>query len=155
MKQLSCATSATDAETRQYYTSAKRIVRIRNFLRQIGVLIPKSSPILPSFQLNYQLPTPVFEDNKGTRDMLAAGKVTSNLKHIDVPLTYLHSLHESATITTKTAQSSTMMANFMTKQETGPQHIKSTKWVTGRQFYPPHSSEHFRLLTDITPLSLL
>lgn len=154
-KQMSCATSATDAETRQYYTAAKRIIRLRNFLRQIGVLLPSSSPITPSFKLNYELPTPVFEDNKGTRDMLAAGRVTSNLKHIDVPLTYLHTLHESSIIKTAEASSKTMLANFMTKQETGPTHLRSTKWATGREYYPPCNSDHYAELTKTAPLSLL
>jgi len=155
MKQLSCATSATDAETRQYYDAAKRTLRIRNFLRQIGLSIPKASPILPSFQLNYLMPSPIFEDNKGTRDMLAAGKVTTNLKHVDIPLTYLHSLHESATIKTSPASSSTMLANFLTKQETGPQHLKSLKWISGRAWYPPRSSDHFIELTKPALMTLL
>ena len=155
MKQTSCATSATDAETRQYYDAAKRTLRIRSFLRQIGMSIPKASPVLPSFKLSYMMPTPVFEDNKGTRDMLAAGKVTPNLKHVDIPLTYLHSLHESATITTAAASSSTMLANFLTKQETGPQHLKSLKWITGREFYPPRSSDHFVELSKPALMTLL
>ena len=154
-KQSSCATSATDAETRQYYTSAKRTMRIRQFLRQIGLALPSASPILPSFRLNYELPSPIFEDNKGTRDMLAAGRVTSNLKHIDIPLTYLHGLHESGTITTSRANSHTMVANFITKQETGPQHLKSTKWITGRENYPPRNSNHFKEMTKNAHLSLL
>jgi len=154
MKQTSCATSATDAETRQYYDAAKRTLRIRNFLRQIGLTLPQASPVLPSFQLNYTLPTPIFEDNKGTRDMLAAGKVTSNLKHVDIPLTYLHSLHESSTITTLRAGSTTMVANFLTKQETGPQHLKSIRWISGRQYYPSRNSEHFKLLTKNHQLTL-
>jgi len=146
MKQSSCATSATDAETRQYYDAAKQTLRIRNFLRQIGLTMPKASPVLPSFALNYELPSPIFEDNKGTRDMLAAGNVTSNLKHVDIPLMYLHSLHESSTITTSRVGTSTMVANFLTKQETDPQHMKSTKWITGRQYYPPRNSDHYKLL---------
>ena len=155
MKQTSCATSATDAETRQYYDAAKRILRLRQFLRQIGLSIPDASPILPSFQLNYDQPSPIFEDNKGTRDMLAGGKVTSNLKHVDIPLTYLHALHESATIKTLEASSGTMLANFLTKQETGPQHLKSLKWISGRKFYPPRTSDHFKTLTSISSLTLL
>ena len=82
MKQTSCATSATDGETRQYYEAAKRAVRMRNLFSQIGLTIPTASPIFPSFSLNYKLPTCIFEDNKRTRDMLAAGKVTSNLKQL-------------------------------------------------------------------------
>jgi len=102
--------------------------------------------------LNYELPTPVFEDNKGTREMLAAGRVTSNLKHIDVPLAYLNTLHESSTIKTATAISKTMLANFMTKQETGPSHLRSTKWATGREYYPPpRNSAHFAELTKTAP----
>ena len=116
-------------------------------MRQIGVLLPKESPIAPSFRLNYDLPTPIFEDNKGTRDMIEAGRVTSNLKHLDLPVTYLHILHESATIKTAEATSKTMVANFLTKQETGPIHLRSTKWVTGRQNYPPINSPHYAELT--------
>ena len=155
MKQLTCATSATDAETRQYYEATKRIVRIRSFLRQIGVTIPNSSPVFSSFKLNYELPTSIFEDNKGTRDMLAAGKVTSNLKHVDIPLTYLHTLHESGVIEAKPASSKTMFANFLTKQESGPTHIRSTKWITGRKYYPPVNSQHYKELTKQHSLSLL
>jgi len=147
-------TSATNAETRQYYTAAKRIIHLRNFLRQIGVVLSDFSPINASFKLNYELPTPVFEDNKGTREMLAAGRVTS-LKHIDVLLMYLNTLHESSTIKTATAISKTMLANFMTKQETGPSHLCSTKWATGREYYPPRNLAHFAELTKTAPLSLL
>ena len=154
MKQTSCATSATDGETRQYYEAAKRIVKARNLFRQIGLTIPVASPILPSFALNYKMPTSIFEDNKGTRDMLSAGRITSNLKHIDIPLTYLHSLHESGTICTKAAGSKTMLANFLTKQETGPIHLKSTQWITGRKNYPPVTSTHYQELTKPVPLSL-
>ena len=154
-KQTSCATSATDAETRQYYTASKRIIRLRNFLQQIGVVLAEPSPINASFKSSYELPTPVFEDNKGTRDMLAAGRVISNFKHIDIPLTYLHTLHESSTIKTATATSKTMLANFMTKQETGPSHLRSTKWATGREYYAPHKSAHYAELTKTAQLSLL
>lgn len=87
--------------------------------------------------------------------MLAAGKVTPNLKHVDIPLTYLHSLHESATITTAAASSSTMLANFLTKQETGPQHLKSLKWISGREFYPARSSDHFVELSKPALMTLL
>ena len=87
--------------------------------------------------------------------MLAAGKVTSNLKHIDIPLTYLHSLHESGSICTQKAGTKTMLENFLTKQETGPIHKKSTQWITGRTNYPPVPSDHYKELTRTCPLSML
>ena len=87
--------------------------------------------------------------------MIAAGKVTSNLKHVDIPLTYLHSLHESGAICTKEAGSKTMLANFLTKQETGPIHKKSTQWITGRKHYPPVTSAHYKELTRTCSLSMI
>ena len=64
-KQLTCATSATDAETRAYYIANKRMKQKRMFLQQIGMLLPSPSPILTTLSVNYKMPSPIYEDNKG------------------------------------------------------------------------------------------
>ena len=76
-KQTSCATSATDAETRAFYLEAKRIKKHRSRMQQIGLSIPNPTPIVLALENNYNSPTPIFEDNKGTRDMIDANKITS------------------------------------------------------------------------------
>lgn len=75
-KQISCSTSATEAETRAYYLESKRIRERRTLLQQIGIRLKDATPILTSFSDIFNSPTPIFEDNKGTRDMLAAQQTT-------------------------------------------------------------------------------
>ena len=152
-KQLSCATSATEAETRAYYLSAKRIRKLRNILQQIGIQLREATPILTNFETNYNRPTPIFEDNKGTRDMLAAQQVTSNLKHIDIPLRYVHEEHEYGGLVCLPCSSENMFADSLTKQETGPKHILARNWYVGHCFYPPVNSKHYKELTKSAPLS--
>ena len=152
-KQISYSTSATEAETRAYYLEAKRIRKLRNILQQIGIRLRNASPIIPSFELNLKSPTPIFEDNKGTRDMLNAEQLTSNLKHMDVPLGYVHEQHEQGVITCLPCRSENMFADTMTKQETGPKHILARDWYVGKKFYPPVNSDHYKLLTKRSPLN--
>ena len=107
---------------------------------------------MANFEINFNSPTPIFEDNKGTRDMLAAQQVTSNLKHMDVPLRYVHEQHENQAITCLPCPSQNMFADTMTKQETGTKHIQARNWYVGKQFYPPVNSKHYALLTKTAPL---
>ena len=152
-KQLSCSTSATEAETRAYYLETKRIRKLRTTMQQIGVRLRDASPILASFVTNFNSPTPIFEDNKGTRDMLDAQQTTSNLKHLDVPLTYVHEQHENSVILCLPCKSEHMFADTMTKQETGPKHLQARDWYVGKKFYPPVNSKHYQLLTKTCPLN--
>ena len=152
-KQVSCATSATDAETRAFYLEAKRIKKHRSLMQQIGLSIKNPTPVLSALENNYNSPTPIFEDNKGTRDMIEAGKVTSNMKHIELPLKYVHELNECGTLTCMPCASQNMFADTFTKQETGPKHCQARKWYMGQRFYPPVNSEHYKLLTETLPLA--
>ena len=152
-KQLSCATSATEAETRAYYLEVKRIRKYRNLMQQIGIRIKEATPILNKFVANFNSPTPIFEDNKGTRDMLNTNQLTSGLKHMDVPITYVHEQHEISAITCLPCKSEHMFADTMTKQETGPKHIQARDWYVDKKFYPPVNSSHYRYLTKTSPLN--
>ena len=98
-KQIACATSATEAETRAYYLECKRINKLHLLLQQIGIRLKDACPVLANFNANLKFPTPIFEDNKGTRDMIDARQVTTNLRHVDIPLHYVHELHENGVVT--------------------------------------------------------
>ena len=152
-KQISCATFATEAETRAYYFACKRVRRHRNLLQQLGIRLRGATPMMANFETNLNNPTPIFEDNKGTRDMLNAEQITTNLKHIDVPLRYVHEQHEYSAITCLPCGSKNMFADTMTKQETGTKHIHARDWYVGKQFYPPVNSEHYKILTKSAPLN--
>ena len=122
-------------------------------MQQIGLSIKNPTPALSALENNYNSPTPIFEDNKGTRDMIEAGKVTSNMKHIELPLKYVHELNECGTLTCMPCASQNMFADTFTKQETGPKHCQARKWYMGQRFYPPVNSEHYKLLTKTLPLA--
>ena len=152
-KQLTCATSATDAETRAYYLETKRMKQKRMFLQQLGMLLPSPSPVSSAFGQNINMPSPIFEDNKGCRDMLKAQRVTSNLKHMEIPFQYMHNLHFVGSLTCLPCGTKVMFANTLTKQETGPKHIQGRNWYMGKRFYPPVNSKHYALLTSFAKLN--
>ena len=152
-KQIICATSATDAETRAYYLESKRMKQKRMFLQQLGVLLQSPSPMLSAINQNLKMPSPIFEDNKGCRDMLQAQRVTSNLKHLGIPFQYMHGLHFYGTLTCLPCGSKLMFADTLTKQETGPKHAQGRNWYMGKRFYPPVNSKHYAHLTSIAKLN--
>ena len=152
-RQLSCATSTTDSKTRAFYVEGKRINSIRQFFMQLGKAINLPTPILSALETNTKFPTPIYEDNKGTRDMLQAQKVTTNLKHMDLPIGYLHNKIIMGSFYCKPCSGKVIFADFLTKQETGPIFKRQRDWYTGKQFYPPANSEHYKLLTSTAPLS--
>ena len=96
-KLVTCADSSTNAETQTYFNSGCCMEIKHCFLQQIGQLLLKPSHLFTSLRTCYDKPTQIFEDNKGTIDMCAAEWVTSNHKHIDALLQYLHELHEKGT----------------------------------------------------------
>ena len=152
-KQISCSTSATEAETRAYYLESKRIRERRTLLQQIGIRLKNATPIISNFADIFNSPTPIFEDNKGTRDMLDAQQTTSNLRHMDVPLKFVHEQHENSVIYCLPCKSEHMFADTMTKQETGPKHIQARNWYVGKKFYPPVNSNHYKELIKSVPLN--
>ena len=119
----------------------------------MGVHLREASPVLTNFEANYNSPTPIFEDNKGTRDMLEAQHVTSNFKHMDIPLRYVHEEHEYGDLVCLPCSSENMFVDTITKQETGPKHLLARKWYAGHRFHPPVNSQHYMELTKSTPLS--
>ena len=151
-KQITCATSATDAETRAYYLESKRMKQMRMFLQQIGLLFRTPSPISTALTAGLEMPTPIYEDNKGCRDMIEANRVTSNLRHVEISFTYMHELHSEGVVTCLHCGSKLMFADTMTKQETGPKHTQGRNWFMGKRFYPPPSSAHYKHLTTLVPL---
>ena len=103
----------------------------RMFLQQLGMLLYNPSPIHSAINQNLKMPSPIFEDNKGCRDMLQAQRVTSNLKHMEIPFQYMHGLHFCGTLTCLPCGTKLMFADTLTKQETGPKHAQGRNWYMG------------------------
>ena len=80
-------------------------------------------------------------------------RVTSNLKHVDLPLQYMHDIHEMAILQCVKCSTHVQWADMFTKQAPGIIHINPCGCYMGRRFYPPVGTEHYMLLTNSVPLS--
>jgi len=101
-KQLARATSTTDAEMRTLFTGLKKIVTFRNFLTHLGFLEPE--------------PTTISEDNQGTSDIVHAGRLTRRVKHIGIPLCYIHNQHKHGSFIVKLCHTTLMLADGLNKE---------------------------------------
>ena len=63
------------------------------FLQQIGQLLVDTSPMFTCFKTGHEQPTTIFEDNKGAHNMFKLGRVTNNLKHLDILLEFMHRIN--------------------------------------------------------------
>lgn len=138
-KDMCIATSTTDAETRAAFKAICRIIVLRNFFCSLG--FPISAP------------TPLFEDNKGTHDLIKAGRQTPRVKHIDIPLCYLHEKHKSGEFIVMECSTHLMLADGLKKALSGPVIKHHSDIYTSRRFLPPKDSEHFMILVNLCPLS--
>ena len=75
----------------------------------------KSSPFFCEKKQKLLAPTTIFEDNKGTRDYINAYKVTSNLRHIEIPLRHLQELHKVDILQFQHCSWQVMLADILTK----------------------------------------
>ena len=123
------------------------------FLQQIGLLIKNPTPLLSALQECYTEPTQVYEDNQGGAQMFQSGRVTSNLKHIDLPLQYMHDIHERGILKCIPCSTHVQWADTFTKQAPGPLHLSHRAWYTGKRYHPPVSTNHYKELTSRVPLS--
>ena len=138
-KDMCIASSSTDAETRGAFCGVRRIITARLFLTHLGFPNP--------------CPTPLFEDNKGTFDLIQAGRLTPRSKHINVPLCYGHQKYKSGEFIVSQCSTHLMLADGLNKALPAPTLKHHSNIYTGRRFLPPKDSSHYRELVKICPLS--
>ena len=99
-----------------------------------------------------QTPTTIFEDNQGTFDIVQAGRLTPRVKHLDIPLKYLHDQHKDGIFEVHKCSTHLMLANFLNKALPGPSIRIFTAINVGRRFYPPLASPHYNAMLAFAPL---
>jgi len=137
-KQMAIATSTTDSETRSLFTGLRKVLTFRNFLRHLG--FPE------------QAPTTIFEDNQGTSDIVNAGRLTPRVKHIDIPLCFIHDHHKQGSFEVKRCHTTLMLADGLNKALAGPVIKRHSDQYTGKRFYPKQNSPHHNALLKFAPL---
>ena len=85
--------------------------------------------------------------------MFKSGRVTSNLKHIDLPLQYMHDIHERGILQCVPCSTHVQWADTFTKQASGALHLSHRRWYTGKRFHPPVGSDHHNKMTSRVPRS--
>ena len=90
--------------------------------------------------------TPGYEDNQPTIDVIKAGKVTSRVKHIAVPVAYLNEKYDQYVAEPQYINTKIQPADMGTKPVSGPL-LHDHFWnIRGATFYPPITSKHYALL---------
>ena len=98
--------NSTDAEIRVLHKSTQRAKQLRLLFTSIGFTAPK--------------PVKVHEDNKAIVNTMKSNRITPYLRHVDLPLCYLHYEHRKGTFKPILILSKMQIANIGTKPESGP-----------------------------------
>ena len=97
--------------------------------------------------MNHQIsPTKVMEDNQATLKQVLNDRITHQVRHLDVLITWLHEHSLRGTFTPEYKNTHTMLADFNTKPCTGKAFQEKVQYMRGHTYLPPPNSEHFRLL---------
>lgn len=135
------ALHSTDSETRCVFSAVKRGLFIQNVAQFIGI------------PLDDLRPTQIFEDSQPCIDICEANQVTSRVKHIAVPIHFIHEFIHRNRFKMVKIGTHLNVADSGTKPNPSPTHFRHFDYACGVRFYPPHGSEHFKLLAldDFVP----
>ena len=100
------------------------------------------------YQLGYPQigPTTIHEDNQPLIDEVLNHKITSNVRHLDVPLTFLQEQFRRYIFKPIYTHTTLQEADFNTKPHGGQSLKTAVLKLIGFKYFPPANSEHFKLL---------
>jgi len=131
-KQPTTALHSSGAELTSLHCAGFKSSLIQNFLSAIGCPLP-SSPV-------------IFEDNKGTINLIRTQRLTDTVRHHDVKLAWLNENFLRGTFTVAYSKSALMLVDCCTKPVNGSQLFLQIAFAIGVRFYPPTSHQHYVLL---------
>ena len=83
---------------------------------------------------------------------MQAGRLTPRVKHIDIPLKYLHDQHKDGIFEVQKCSTHLMLADYLNKPLPGPSIHRITAINVGRRFYPPLHTPHYNAMLAFAPL---
>jgi hypothetical protein len=122
-KQPAPAAHSTDAELRSIYTAVKKTIGALEFLMHLGYAPPA--------------PTCHHEDNQPSIDIISANQVTSRVRHIHIPVCYLHFHLDRGYYRPVFCKDTLMCADMCTKPVAGPLLERHFDVIRGLCFAPP------------------
>eukprot|EP00956_Cyclotella_meneghiniana_P008309 scaffold11091_cov47-Cyclotella_meneghiniana.AAC.1 len=91
-------------------------------------------------------PFPIFLDSKPCIDALESNAVTTRVKHISVPIKYIHEKIAADRIKLHWIDTNLNLADSGTKPNPSPVLTRHYDFLIGVRFYPPPGSKHHELL---------
>jgi len=133
-QQRCVALHSTDSKIRGVFSCVKRGLTVQDVAIYIGM------------QNDSLLPTPIYEDSQPCIDVLEAKTVTTRVKHIAVPIHFIHEHINDGRFVMRKIGTNLNLSDSGTKPNPAPIHFRQYDHTTGVRFYPPKGSDHYRLL---------
>jgi hypothetical protein len=135
MQQQKCiATMSTDSEARGCFAATKEGLQLQDICRFTR---------LPS---NLIKPLPIYVDSQPCIDAIHSNTVTSRVKHIAVPIRFMHDQVEDNKVEFRKIDTKLNVADSGTKPTPTATHFRHFDQIIGVRFYPPKESEHYQQL---------
>lgn len=131
--------NSSDAEMRVLFKSVVRVKTFRLFLISLGC--PPTSP------------TRVYEDNEAVVTSVNSHRITPRLRHIDIPLCYMHNEQSKGVFEVFQVGTRIQMANMGTKPETGPALMRNSSLCMGHVHLKDLPEDQYRILSEPHPIS--
>jgi hypothetical protein len=116
------ALSSTEAELIAAVTAAKTVRFVRSVLKELG--FPQKEP------------TPIYEDNKPTIDIVNSGKPTQRSRHIDIRFFAIQDWRRNGDITMNHIPGVINPADDLTKPLGWVLHARHARYMMGHYHYP-------------------
>ena len=133
-QQQCVALHSTDSEIRSVSSCVKRGLTIQDVAIYIGM------------QSDSLLPTPIYKDSKPCIHVLEAKTVTSRVKHVAVPIHFIHEKINDGRFIMRKIGTNLNLSDSGTKPNPVPIHFHQYDHTVGVRFYPPNGLDHFKLL---------
>ena len=120
-----------DSEIRGVFSCVKRGMNIQDVAIFLGM--PRDSV----------LPTHIYEDSQPCIDVLEAKTVTSQVKHIAVPIHFIHDQIQNGIFVMRKIGTNLNLCDSGTKPNPASIHFRQYDHTSGVRFYPPPNSSHY------------
>ena len=135
MQQQKCiALHSTDSEIRGCFAATKE-----------GTYLQDLCSFLQIDKSMYK-PLPIYVDSKPAIDSIKANTVTNRVKHIAVPILFMHEQTRDNRIDLRWIDTKLNLADSGTKPNPAPTHFRHFDQAIGVRFYPPAESDHYKAL---------
>ena len=131
-KQTCVAAHSTDAEIRAYFSG----VQLNKYLRCVQTFL----------RHDMSKPTIIYEDNQAALDIMAAGHITSRVKHMAVPIAICHEDIKEGNSVGEKILGILNPADLGTKPLPSSSYHRQSRQLRGQRYYPAPGTLHYELL---------